>query len=206
MLIASSASRRRISGISTTRQMDIEKWPTLLENLQTSQSGANNSGTTGGDKNLEKKRAPSTMLIAADTLGRVFFFLEGTFQLGSVQLAPVSPSVYWFTTARGAQFLTHFNCSSQSPSPLSPTLLSPSIISLPLLKSPEYLLIAQTSTTLRYLLHNCRKDVVELRSLWLGTENNEGAAALGPKWLKGIELIQRDNWGCTCSKNDWSGR
>jgi hypothetical protein len=148
------------------------------------------NGTTG-------PASCSTILIATDDSGGVQFFVDGTFYVGQVQLTPVPAECRWLKVPSRSQFLVHCGFSPQSQVvPTLHTLFCPSSVALPLLDDQEFRSIARTSSSLRHLLWHCRNFVSELRNLWIGYERVEGAGTLGPKWLKGIEIIQRDNWGC----------
>jgi len=180
------------------RSDEFEEWPTLLGDLPSSRLKSKEVKDNTYGKQWGEANKCSTMLIVADSSGCMHYYLDGTFYLGKVQLTPVPSASCWSGhSAPSQQFLLHCGVASQTRSPLfQDTLICPTRIILPLLNdSGEFNSIARTSSTLRHLLWHCRKLAAELQVQWIGTESKEGAGGLGPKWLKSIEIVQRDNWG-----------
>ncbi|KAF9526443.1 anaphase-promoting complex, cyclosome, subunit 4-domain-containing protein [Crepidotus variabilis] len=170
----------------------IERWPTLApDHITASISTASYSKSTLEKAELDAMDTltTKTILIAMDTTGNIFPFLDGIFPLGvtfagskcDFSELTKHPATYSFVGQ--PHFQTEFN---------SYTQLAPVVVHMPLLSSRNARDLANLSSTARELTWYIMRVVKEMREVWFGSDTQTGARELGPKWVKALEAKQKE--------------
>jgi anaphase-promoting complex subunit 4 len=143
-------------------------------------------------------RLTSTNILAiADNLGRLYFFLDGSYPLGVISLSPISLDpeisiVSLHMDKHGPTFLAHPQVSSKGN---ISTDLKPTVVQLPLLATGMVEDMAIMSSTARELAWYSMRVVKEMRTVWFGSDSFTGARELGPKWVRALKTKQKDQFG-----------
>ena len=131
-----------------------------------------------------------SVLAVADELGCIHCFLDGSFPIGSPTL-PLHVSlkslykrddVFW-VYPRYPKAVDEF------------TMLNPTTIQLPLLKQRVLRDVARATSSMRELMWYTMRVVKEMRAIWFGSDTQNGARELGPKWLRALETRQQNQFG-----------
>lgn len=69
------------------------------------------------------------------------------------------------------------------------------VVDFPLLSKREARDFAKLGTAGRALAHYSMRVVKEMREVWLGSDSNTGAREFGPKWVRTLEVKQKDQFG-----------
>jgi anaphase-promoting complex subunit 4 len=71
------------------------------------------------------------------------------------------------------------------------------VVDFPLLSKREARDYAKLGTASRALAHYSMRVVKEMREAWFGSDSNTGAREFGPRWIKTLEVKQKDQFGGT---------
>ncbi|PFH54494.1 hypothetical protein AMATHDRAFT_134140 [Amanita thiersii Skay4041] len=186
-LFAFQGSQTRPSSKSQLPDV-IRSWPTLTIDTTLASIESPVQGTSENKADMEESSINS-ILVASDDSGGLHCFLDGTFQLGPVSLrAQLTISSLTKLSGRPV-FLAHLLDEA------SRTDLKPSLVELPLLSGQKFRNLAMLSSTARELVWYIMRAVKEMKTLWFGGETVNGARELGPKWVRGLEEKQREQYG-----------
>lgn len=133
----------------------------------------------------------NSLLVVADDLGHLHWFLDGSYPLGAIQLSPVTSTASLFKNPKQPVFLAHPQKSVDS---AVFTELRPTSVELPLLKTRKARDLAKLSSTTRELVWYVTRVVKEMRAVWFGSDTSSGARELGPKWIRALESKQKDQF------------
>lgn len=169
----------------------IKSWPTLtLDSSHTSISTSFHEKQESSDDAEESN--VNSIVVVTDDFGGLHYFLDGTCPLGSVTLGPnISVASLSKRPAR-ALFLAH---SSITTNERVCTDLEPTCIELPLLSHRKPRDLAMLSSTARALIWYVIRCVKEMRAMWFGSDTASGAREIGPKWIRGLEEKQKEQYG-----------
>lgn len=129
----------------------------------------------------------------ADDDGHLWLYQDGAFPLGRVRIGKglIVRSLYKTTL---------------SPSVLCAHVAKPFVdgdatalcivrVDLPLLRQRFCRELSQLSSAARDLTWYAMRVVKEMRSIWFGSEMNNGAREWGPRWLRSLETKQKEQYG-----------
>lgn len=168
------------------------------------------------DEVLEaQKPLMDSLLVVGESSGRLHFFMDGHYALGSHFLGIACDPIFVFAPPMpqydpnrdpipDAKLFVFASCPSSTLSPSVPnpfgqlTNITAASLRLPLLHQPWTRALARTSTTVRSLLIYSSAAVCEMRDGWMGTSTREGARGLGSKWLVHLEQMQAAHGDCEC--------
>lgn len=134
----------------------------------------------------------NNLLVVADDLGNLHWFLDGSYPLGAVQLSPGASTASLFKDPKQPIFLAH---PQKSVDNAIFTELRPISVELPLLKTRKPRDLAKLSSTTRELVWYVMRVVKEMRAVWFGSNTLSGARELGPKWIRALESKQKEQFG-----------
>ncbi|KAF5375104.1 hypothetical protein D9758_000258 [Tetrapyrgos nigripes] len=168
----------------------VKLWPTLQNDpLAASIDAVNRSIDPAlddpDDTNID------SLLVIADDLGRVSFYLDGAYLTGTLELGPQS-FTEMFKDPQHPRLIAHSETDVDGDKISS---IEPIRITLPLLETRKVRDFAKLSTTARELIWYIIRVVEEMRAVWMGSETNTGAHELGPKWLRSLENRQKTQFG-----------
>ncbi|TFK41138.1 anaphase-promoting complex, cyclosome, subunit 4-domain-containing protein [Crucibulum laeve] len=173
----------------------IAQWPTLspdpeMASIRSSSHISPETGegiaTEADDSNL------NSILLAADTTGRIYYFLDGHYPLGDVLVGSQSHLISMFNHLRQPSFFGHKQTAFQDS---SVTSLRPTVIDIPLLSQRNSRDLAKLSSISRELVFYGMRVIKDMRNIWFGSESTSGARELGPKWVRALETKQKDQYG-----------
>ena len=167
-------------------QSIISSWPALSSDMAFQCSTTFNAMGINIDRNvlhLNKFKLKS-LLVAADSIGRLHCFLDGSYYLGSVSLdlGCIPISVFKNPSAPAVFVQAEYKFAAESRS----TTLIPFVVRLPLLQCDTTRRVAKNSTAARDLVQYMIKIIQEMRRLWNGDDGIPGAKAFNAKWLHGL--------------------
>ncbi|KAK7058948.1 hypothetical protein VNI00_001572 [Paramarasmius palmivorus] len=172
----------------------ISSWPSLQSDPVAASINVPTSGRTTNDGVIDETDDTNvdSLLVAANSNGRLYFFLDGSYPLGSLSIGENISITALFKEPRRPVIYLHPEISNSDG---KLTDLRPSILALPLLEQRQVRDFAKLSTTAKELAWYIKRVVNEIRSAWLGSETSSGARELGPKWLRALETKQREQFG-----------
>lgn len=131
-----------------------------------------------------------SVLAIADELGVIHCFLDGSYPIGSVMLPLGFPvkSLY-----KHDDMIFIYPQRSKGADEF--TMLSPTVMKLPLLKQRIVRDVARVTSSMRELMWYTMRVVKEMRAHWFGSDTQNGARELGPKWLRALEMRQQNQFG-----------
>lgn len=176
----------------------IEQWPTLTENplMASIDSPSSNSRKVDHADNSDARDSShiNSIMLVADSAGRVFAFLDGTFSLGYFSL---SPALIFGEPSKFPEQCLFVGQPSLTRDGSPRRCMDHMVVDLPLLLQREARDFAKLGTAGRALAHYSMRVVKEMREAWLGSDSNTGAREFGPKWIKTLEMKQKDQFGGT---------
>jgi anaphase-promoting complex subunit 4 len=134
----------------------------------------------------------NTLLVAADDMGYLHYYLDGSYPLGAVLVRHGTSVTCLGKDVIEPKFYGHLR---EQPDETKTTSASPVVIDLPLLQTRQPRDVALLSTSARELLWYAMRTVREMRTAWFGSEAQTGARELGPRWLRALETTQREQFG-----------
>ncbi|KAJ8522524.1 hypothetical protein ONZ45_g896 [Pleurotus djamor] len=135
----------------------IKDWPGLDSDPQVASMSSTTPGVSPKDPSNPKDATTGSILVAADTAGHLFLFLDGSYPLGSISLNG-RPHVSLFHHGQKAVFLSHATCERGIDS--SSLSFHPTVLSVPLLDDRKVRDVATSSTSARRLVWYIRPQVV----------------------------------------------
>jgi anaphase-promoting complex subunit 4 len=136
-------------------------------------------------------RNTDSILCVGDDMGNIHCFLDGSFPLGALSFNTNHATASLFKDSEKPMFFAHIRRGAQA------TDLVPTIVKLPLLESRVVRDVARTSSAVRELTWYIMRSLKEMRTSWFGSDFQSGARELGPKWIKTLEIKQKDQFGRT---------
>lgn len=132
-----------------------------------------------------------SILMVSDDTGHLHCFLDGSYPLGSAftGIEALTVSIYKEKDCFFAhpQFIRVGKPSFTS--------LRPWVIRLPEIQRRTMRDVARVSSSTRELNWYAMRVVKDMRNAWFGSETQNGARELGPKWVRALEDRQRDEFG-----------
>lgn len=132
-----------------------------------------------------------SILMVSDDTGHLHCFLDGSYPLGSafIGIEALTVSIYKEKDCFFAhpQFIRIGKPSFTS--------LRPWVIRLPEIQRRTMRDVARVSSSTRELNWYAMRVVKDMRNAWFGSETQNGARELGPKWVRALEDRQRDEFG-----------
>lgn len=143
----------------------------------------------------------NSLLLVSDKFGDTHWFLDGCYAMGSSRLTEKTTSLY----QDSERTLLAFSKLISDP---SFTRLAPRVLQLPVLNQRYLRDVARVTSSTKELTLYALRAVKEMRAAWFGSDTQSGARELGPKWLRGFEARQREQFGGQCghifSRRNWS--
>ncbi|OBZ78996.1 Anaphase-promoting complex subunit 4 [Grifola frondosa] len=172
----------------------IASWPTLPSDLASASIASVKLGTQHAlEEGLDEvdDSNVNSILTISDDRGHIHCFLDGSYPLGDVSLGKKCSitSLYKLNDA----FIAHAQASVPDDGQL--TALRPFVIRLPHLKGRILRDVARVSSSARDLVWYIMRVVKEMRTAWFGSASQIGARELGPKWVRALEVRQKDKFG-----------
>jgi len=176
----------------------IDQWPTLTIDPVMASIGSTLVGTShdrhGGSWDATDNDSNDSILAVADDLGYLHCYLDGTFPLGAIFLGPRLYVASSFKDPGRSTFFVHLRTAEVNAEDIA-TLLPPTLIDIPLLNSRQPRDLAKLSSTARELVSYLLRVVMEMKSIWNGSDAITAARHLGDKWVQALEARQRDQFG-----------
>jgi hypothetical protein len=179
----------------------IEKWPALSSDPLAasidppSRDTSSDKGRDTMDEVVDLHE--NTLLVVANDLGHVNYFLDGSFPLGSNFLGADLAVLSLRKHPRCPVLLAHL-CKSSANYTNADMILPPAAITLPLLEKRQLRDLARLSSTARELIWYIMCVVQEMGVTWSGSEVSSGAQELGPKFIQALENKQKEQFGRAC--------
>jgi anaphase-promoting complex subunit 4 len=168
----------------------IASWPTLPSDPVAASIKAPHVGSHPGEELDEvDDRNIDSILCAGDDMGNIHCFLDGSFPLGTLLFNTNHATASLFKDPEKPIFFVHHRTDA------SATDVAPTLVKLPLLEGRIVRDVARTSSAVRELAWYIMRSVKEMRTAWFGSELQSGARELGPKWVKALEIKQKDQFG-----------
>ncbi|KZT30397.1 hypothetical protein NEOLEDRAFT_1185228 [Neolentinus lepideus HHB14362 ss-1] len=174
----------------------IASWPTLPSSLALASiqsSSKHETSRPGQELDEVDKSNTNSIVVVADDTGRLHFFLDGSYPLGSALLLDDLCTTSLFWDQHTATYYTHGQTALGDVG--SVTRLRPTVTQLPLLKTRYPRDVACASSAARELVWYAICVVKEMRESWFGSDTNPGARELGPKWIRALETRQKEGFG-----------
>ena len=133
----------------------------------------------------------NSILGVSDNQGNLHCFLDGSYSLGSIS-TEIKCSLMPVHRINQELYFAH---TQTHDSGRIFTSLQPAFIQVPLLKQRIVRDVARVSSSTRELVWYSIRLVKEMRAAWFGSETLSGARAQGPKWVRALEVRQRDQFG-----------
>ncbi|KAF7320323.1 DEAD-domain-containing protein [Mycena kentingensis (nom. inval.)] len=172
----------------------IQNWPTLHSDpiVASMSPSVKPADLSNGHLDVPDEANIDSIMVVADDTGCIHFYLDGSYNLGPVNLGHnlTVPSVS--KVPLSPTFITHAQEASQN---AESTDLFPLYVQLPLLDQRDARDMARISTTCRELTWYCIRLLKEMHLVWFGPDNADGARALGTSWIRNLELKQRNHYG-----------
>lgn len=179
----------------------IAAWPTLPSDpIKASIKPSARSGDVqhrpGNELDENDDANYNSLLVAADSLGRLHCFLDGTYMLGPLALGVRCRTVSLLKDLTRPILFAHAEMEiSQNDQLLPATNFLPIPLHLPLLDTRTLREVAHISSTARELVWYVMRVVKEMRRVWFGSENNSGARDIGALWVRDLGNRQREHFG-----------
>jgi hypothetical protein len=152
--------------------------------------------TITGPKDEVDHANVNTIVVVTDDVGHMHCFLDGSYPLGTISLGSELSIPSLFKHPNRPIFFAHPQISVND---ATATSLEPLTVAIPLLGQRHVRSFASLSSTARELVWYTIRVVKEMLAVWFGSETLSGARELGPKWIRGLEERQRDQFG-----REWS--
>ena len=137
----------------------------------------------------------NSVLAVADDLGNIYAFLDGSYSLGVLSIGEQC-GVASFYKSSNTRYFIHSTVTSAETT--SSTQMLPSVIDIPYLQNRIPRDVARVSSSSRELAWYTYRVIKEMRAAWFGSDINQGAREVGPKWLRALEERQRQKFGRKC--------
>ncbi|KAG6911951.1 hypothetical protein DXG01_000199 [Tephrocybe rancida] len=174
----------------------IDEWPTLpsdpLAASITAPPIGKSADSLGGSTDEVDESNVNSLLVVADNCGSLYYFLDGTFPLGTITLGSDLSVQSLFKDRTRPIFFAHPSTGEKES---MSTSLRPVVIDTPLLGKRHVRDMAKLASTARELVWYCVRAVRELHTTWFGSEAFSGARNLGPNWIQALETKQKDQFG-----------
>lgn len=178
----------------------IDQWPTLSADPLSASIGSTSIGGlqdhTGESWDTMDSASVNGILAVSDDLGYLHCYLDGSFPLGAISLAPNHSVTSLSKDMKWPTFLAHLRAPGKDTK--DTTFLSPTIIKIPLLDKRQPRDLARLSSTARELMWYLIRVVREMKVVWFGSDSISGARELGPRWVQALEAKQQDQFGRRC--------
>lgn len=145
-----------------------------------------------GDADARDNSHVDSIMLVADRAGRIFSFLDGTFSLGYFSLGP---SLIFEEPSKFAERCLFVGRPSLMRDDSSRRCMNQMVVDLPLLSKREVRDFAKLGTAGRALTHYIMRVMKEMREAWFGSDSTTGAREFGPRWIKTLEVKQKDQFG-----------
>lgn len=172
----------------------ISAWPTLPQDLLVASIQPSKLGGgphPGEDLDEVDTANVDSVLVAADDSGHMYGFLDGSYPLGVIDPGLEFSTICLLKEKDLLLAQPRFSHSGQMVAGLLPIILR-----LPQLQQRTLREVARTSSSVRELVWYTMRVVKDMRAAWFGSDTQNGARELGPKWVHALEERQRVEFGC----------
>ncbi|KAI0078893.1 hypothetical protein K474DRAFT_1659827 [Panus rudis PR-1116 ss-1] len=132
-----------------------------------------------------------SVLLLADSSGRLHGFLDGFYSMGAFTLGTNAPTVSMYQDQARILYLH----SQVTAGKRTHTNLQSSVVQFPLLGDRRLRDVAQVSSSAKHLTHYAMRVLDDMRKVWFGSDTQSGARELGPKWVRAFEARQKEQFG-----------
>ncbi|QRV76536.1 hypothetical protein RhiJN_04551 [Ceratobasidium sp. AG-Ba] len=170
----------------------IRSIPTLPLDLESASIGASDRAPTTSRtrdaaraKTKDEKTDPNagTLVVVADSAGRLHLYLDGSYPLGSLQIADSGGAVALTKRTSITSFSIH---------PVGQTTsVAPALVDIPIAVEAATRNVARASSTIRALLDYIHLGIEELALVWNGHQDKDGVKDAGNYWAKLIQDKKR---------------
>ena len=127
-----------------------------------------------------------SLLIAADTVGRLHCFLDGSYPIGAVMLDPsCEAKLLTKIGAESNKFKVHVQFHSEDRHSFTNLMAFP--IEIPLLDTKLVRQVAESSSAARELVWYIIRVIKEMKSAWFGGDGLDGAREMNANYVRGLE-------------------
>ncbi|KAI0793487.1 anaphase-promoting complex, cyclosome, subunit 4-domain-containing protein [Abortiporus biennis] len=173
----------------------VSSWPTLPRDLLAAsiQPTRHDKESRPGEEYDEVDDSNvNSILVVADDIGNLHYFLDGSYPLGATSFGDSSSYVESIYVDQDVLFAHSTVVATPE---MSSTALNPAILRMPLLKQRSLRDMARLSSAAKELTWYAIRVVKEMYSVWFGSDISSGARELGSKWVKAFETRQKDQFG-----------
>lgn len=177
---------------------DIASWPALpADPLAASIKPSPRPGDNRPGEELDEKDLTNvdSVLVAADTGGRLHCFLDGSYPLGAITLDP-SCEVKALMKENEGPFVLLVHAEFKAGDAYVFNNVVPFSVQLPLLGTKAVRRVAENSSAARELIWYIMRVVKEMRNSWFGGEGLDGAREMNLNYVRGLEERQ-NRFSCT---------
>ncbi|KAL5535567.1 hypothetical protein ACEPAF_3661 [Sanghuangporus sanghuang] len=192
-LFAFQAGQAR-RGAKTSALPDvISSWPTLPSDplaAGISVSPRENNNRPGDELNEKDSTNVDSLLVAADSSGQIYCFLDGSYPLGAISLGSGCEAKTIMKDNEADTLLVHAEFRPQDTHNLVLNNVFPLVIQVPLLNAKSTRLIAENCSAARELAWYTVRVVKEMKRAWFGGDGHAGARDFNANYIRGLQERQ----------------
>lgn len=132
----------------------------------------------------------NSIIAVSDDSGKIHCFLDGSYPIGDVTIPICGPAKALYK--HDDIFFVYPQLDQADD---ASTMLDPVIVRLPFLNQRIVRDLARVTSSMRELMWYTMRVVKDMRGIWFGSDTQNGARELGPKWLRALEARQQDQFG-----------
>ncbi|KAL5495217.1 hypothetical protein ACEPAI_680 [Sanghuangporus weigelae] len=192
-LFAFQAGQAR-RGAKTSALPDvISSWPTLPSDplaAGISVSPRENDNRPGDELDEKDSTNVDSLLVAADSSGQIYCFLDGSYPLGAISLGPGCEAKTIMKDNEADTLLVHAEFRPQDTRTPVLNNVFPLVIQVPLLNAKSTRLIAENCSAARELAWYTVRVVKEMKRAWFGGDGHAGARDFNANYIRGLQERQ----------------
>lgn len=131
-----------------------------------------------------------SILVVSDDSAGIHCFLDGSYPIGTIAL-PINGPLNAMYKKDDTLFMHSHSFDKVNMS----TSLNPVLVRLPELEHRIVHDVARVASSMRELVWYTMRVVKEMRGVWFGSETQNGAREIGPKWIRALEARQKNLFG-----------
>ncbi|KAF5355856.1 hypothetical protein D9756_003780 [Leucocoprinus leucothites] len=173
----------------------IRDWPTLVSDpLLASIFPSGHRPQAGENTSDESDANKDSLLVVANYNGCLSLYQDGAFPLGRIHIGDRFYMRSLFAPSPSPSILlAYVTRPSNDSSELTP--IHAVHIDIPLIRRRFCRELSQLASAARDLTWYAMRVVREMRSIWFGSETNNGAREWGPRWMRSLETKQKEQYG-----------